>query len=188
MNYSLFISCPKGLEYLLEEELRALGLIISKVNPQGVYGEANLRVLYQLCLWSRLANRVQLILFSGYAANEASIRQLCTQFDWPSVFSHDKSIAVEFHGASEHIRNTMFGAQVVKDGIVDHFRNLKGLRPTVDKENPQIRIHSYLKNNYLTVSLDLTGYSLHQRGYRLYGFQVSQFGNTGIKQRSIFEP
>ncbi|MCW8387364.1 bifunctional 23S rRNA (guanine(2069)-N(7))-methyltransferase RlmK/23S rRNA (guanine(2445)-N(2))-methyltransferase RlmL [Fluoribacter dumoffii] len=166
MNYSLFISCPRGLEYLLEEELKALGLMVTRVNPQGVYGEANLLTLYKLCLWSRIANRVQLILFSGYAGNEQALHQLCTQFHWQTVFSQDKTIAIEFHGSSEQIRNTMFGAQVVKDGIVDHFRRLNHSRPSVDKENPQILIHAYLKNDVVTVSFDLTGYSLHQRGYR----------------------
>lgn len=167
MNYSLFVSCPKGLEYVLEEELRHLGLIVARVSPQGVYGEATLTVLYQLCLWSRIANRIQLILFSGHVINEQALHKLCTEFHWQTVFSHDKTIAIEFHGASEQIRNTMFGAQVVKDGIVDHFRRLNGTRPSVDKENPQIRIHAHLKNDKLTVSFDLTGYSLHQRGYRV---------------------
>lgn len=166
MSYSLFISCPRGLEYLLEEEVRQLGLKVTRVSPQGVYGEASLAVIYQLCLWSRLANRVQLVLFSGHTINEQAIHQLCMEFHWQTVFTHDKTIAIEFHGASEQIRNTMYGAQVVKDGIVDHFRRLNGSRPSVDKEKPQIRIHAHLKNDILTVSFDVAGYSLHQRGYR----------------------
>lgn len=166
MNYSLFLSCPRGLEYLLEEEVKALGLNVSRVSPQGVYGEATLATIYQLCLWSRIANRVQLILFNGYAANERVLHQVCTEFHWQTVFSADKTLAIEFHGSSEHIRNTMYGAQVVKDAIVDHFRRLNGSRPSIDKENPQILIHAYLKNEEITVSFDLTGYSLHQRGYR----------------------
>ena len=166
MNYSLYVSCPKGLEYLLEEELRVLGLNITKVSPQGVYGEASLHVLYQLCIWSRIANRVQLILFSGYADNEQALHQLCMNYHWQTVFSVDKTLAIEFHGTTEQIRNTMFGAQVVKDAIVDHFRKLNDTRPTIDKDHPQILIHAHMKNSFLTVSLDLMGYSLHQRGYR----------------------
>lgn len=166
MNYSLFVSCPKGLEYLLEEELKALGLIIGRVSPQGVYGEASIATLYQICLWSRIANRIQLILFSGNVDDEQHLHQLCMDFHWQTVFSPDKSIAIEFHGSSEHIRNTMYGAQVVKDGIVDHFRKLNGSRPSVDKAHPEALIHAYLKNGVLTVSFDLVGYSLHQRGYR----------------------
>ncbi len=176
MNYSLFISCPRGLEYVLEEELKSLGFHSHRVSPQGVYGEATLPVLYQLCLWSRVANRIQLVLFNGHAANEQALHQLCTNYHWQTVFTHDKTIAIEFHGASEQIRNTMYGAQVVKDGIVDHFRRLNGSRPNVDKEKPQIRIHAHLKNEMLTVSFDLTGYSLHQRGYR------SQAGMAPIKE------
>lgn len=167
MNYSIFASCPKGLEYLLEDELKALGLHSTRVSPQGVYGEAGLLEIYQFCLWSRIANRIQLVLFSGHVANEQILHQLCTQFPWQTVFTEDKTIAVEFHGSSEFIRNTMYGAQVVKDGIVDHFRRLNGSRPSIDKEKPQILIHAYLKNNVLTISFDLTGYSLHQRGYRV---------------------
>ncbi len=176
MNYSLFVSCPRGLEYLLEAEVKALGLAVTRVSPQGVYGEASLTVIYQICLWSRIANRVQLILFSGYGSTEQALHQLCTDFHWQTVFSPDKTLAIEFHGSSEHIRNTMFGGQVVKDGIVDHFRRLKGERPSVDKENPQILIHAYLKNDQITVSFDLTGYSLHQRGYR------TQSGKAPIKE------
>ncbi|MDR3502788.1 MAG: bifunctional 23S rRNA (guanine(2069)-N(7))-methyltransferase RlmK/23S rRNA (guanine(2445)-N(2))-methyltransferase RlmL [Legionella sp.] len=176
MNYSLFVSCPRGLEYLLEAEVKALGLAVTRVSPQGVYGEASLTVIYHLCLWSRLANRVQLILFSGYGSTEQALHQLCTDFHWQTVFSPDKTLAIEFHGSSEHIRNTMFGGQVVKDGIVDHFRRLNGERPSIDKEKPQILIHAYLKNDEITVSFDLTGYSLHQRGYR------TQSGKAPIKE------
>jgi len=166
MIFSLFISCPRGMEYLLEEELKALGLHVNRVSPQGVYGDANLAVTYQLCIWSRLANRIQLILFSGEAHNEQTLYQLCHQFPWQTVFAADKTLAIEFHGSSEHIRNTMYGAQVVKDAVVDHFRNLQGERPTIAREHPQVLLHAHLKHDTLTVSLDLIGYSLHQRGYR----------------------
>lgn len=166
MRFSLFVSCPKGLEYLLEDELRALGLRITRVSPQGVYGEGDLALIYHLCLWSRLANRVQLILLTGDVLNQTTLYKLCHRFAWETVFSSDKTLGVEFHGESSEIRNSMFGAQVVKDAIVDYFRELDGQRPTIDRENPQIRLHAYLKNDKLTLSLDLTGFSMHQRGYR----------------------
>lgn len=176
MIFSLFVSCPKGLEYLLEEELKSLGLHVTRVSPQGVYGEGNLAIVYHLCLWSRLANRVQLILFSGQVYNQQTLYQLCHDYPWQTVFSADKSLAIEFHGSSSQIRNTMFGAQVVKDGIVDHCRALHGIRPIIDRDKPQIRLHAYLKNETLTVSFDLTGYSMHQRGYR------KQTGEAPIKE------
>lgn len=165
--FSLFISCPKGLEYLLEDEVKSLGLEVTRVSPQGVYGEATLSVIYQLCLWSRLANRVQLILFSGEAPDQQAIYQLCFAYDWQQVFQVHHTLAIEFHGTSTTIRNSMFGAQVVKDAISDYFRERTNDRPTIDRQTPQILLHAHLKQDTLTVSFDLTGYSLHQRGYRL---------------------
>ncbi len=167
MMFSLFVSCPKGLEYLLEEEVKDIGLRVTRVNPQGVYGEGDLATAYRLCIWSRLANRVQLILLKDEATNQEDIYKLCRHFPWETVFSTDKTLTIEFHGASPDIRNTMFGAQIVKDGIVDQCRELYGTRPVIERDTPQIRLHAYLKNNELTVSFDLSGYSLHQRGYRI---------------------
>lgn len=167
MNFSLFVSCPKGLEYLLETELSSLGLQVTNVSPQGVYGEATLKVIYQLCLWSRLANRIQIILFNGVVSHQQALYQLCHTFPWEQVFTPDKTLAIEFHGTTGAIRNEMFGAQVVKDAIVDYWREKQGIRPTIDRENPQIRLHAHLKHDQVTVSYDVSGYSLHQRGYRL---------------------
>ena len=176
MNYALFISCPRSLEYLLADELQIFGLKVDKVTPQGVFGEASLAVIYQIIVWSRLANRVHLVLFSGQAHNEQTLYNLCLQFPWQTVFQVDKTLAIEFHGTSAHLRNTMFGAQVIKDSIVDHFKKLQNARPQIDKANPDVLLHAHLKNDEVTVSLDLTGYSLHQRGYRL------QAGEAPIKE------
>lgn len=164
--FSLFVSCAKGLEYLLEEELCQLGLTPDRVSPQGVYAHCELAQIYRVCLWTRLANRVQLIVCEGPGDDREALYQLSAQFAWDSLFSVDKTLAIEFHGESEHIRNTLFGAQVVKDAIVDYFQQKLATRPSIAREKPDIKLHAYLKNAYITLSLDLTGYSLHQRGYR----------------------
>lgn len=167
MMFSLFISCSKGLEYLLADEMTALALSVTAISPQGVYVEASLERLYRICLWSRLASRVQLILFKGEVTDVASLYTCCHAFAWRSLFDPQHTLAIEFHGHSPAIRHSVFGAQVIKDAIVDYFRHHDGVRPTIDKTHPDIRLHAYLKHQTLTVSLDVTGYSLHQRGYRL---------------------
>jgi 23S rRNA (guanine2445-N2)-methyltransferase / 23S rRNA (guanine2069-N7)-methyltransferase len=166
MLFPIFVSCPKGLENLLMIELQALGLQNAKNSPQGVHGDASMSCIYQIALWSRLANRIHLILFTGQAYNSQMLYQSCEQFAWQTVFQGHHSLKVQFHGTSQQLRNEMYSAQVVKDAIVDHFRKLSGTRPTVDKQDAQIQIHAYLKHDKVTVSLDLVGYSLHQRGYR----------------------
>ncbi len=176
MKFSVFVSCPKGIEYLLQDEMKSLGLDVTRVSPQGVYGDASLSTIYTICLWSRLANRVHLILFRGPVSDSDMLYHLCHGFAWETVFGADKTLAIEFHGSSPCIRNTMFGAQRIKDALVDYFRTKTGERPVIDRQNPQIRLQAHLRNDELTVSFDMTGYSLHQRGYRL------EAGSAPIKE------
>ena len=167
MIFPVFVSSPKGLEYLLEDELKSLGFVVSRVSPQGVYGDVDLPMIYRVCLWSRLANRVHLILFSGPAHDKHALYELCRAFSWDTLCSVDNTLAVMFHGQSLAFRHSLFGAQVIKDAIVDSFRAQTGSRPMVDRLTPHLSFHAYLKHDTVMVSLDVTGYSLHQRGYRL---------------------
>ncbi len=167
MTYSLFISTAKGMEYLLQDELQSLGLAVSRVSPRGVYGSGDLALIYTLCLWSRLASRVYVILIEADITNQAMLYEHCKAYPWQSVFDVQRSIAIDFTGNSADIRNTMYGAQVVKDGIVDHFQRQQQRRPTVNRAEPDIRLHAYLHKERITISLDMTGYGMHQRGYRL---------------------
>lgn len=165
LSYPIFVSCPKGLENLLMLELQELGLNNAKNSPQGVTGDASLDCIYQIALWSRLANRLHLVLFSGPAKNNQALYQTCQAFAWQSVFSDQCAFKVQFHGTSDALRNEMYNAQVVKDAIVDHFRHHTGHRPNVEKD-ADIHVVAYLKYEQVTISLDLLGYSMHQRSYR----------------------
>jgi 23S rRNA (guanine2445-N2)-methyltransferase / 23S rRNA (guanine2069-N7)-methyltransferase len=155
------------MEYLLENELRGLSFAVSHVNPQGVYGEATLEMIYRVCLWSRLASRVQLIITQGPAANRHELYTTCVGVDWQTFFNVTHSLAVVFHGESEAFRHSLFGAQVVKDAVVDYFREKTQARPNIERVRPDVLLHAHLKHDTITLSMDLIGYSLHQRGYRL---------------------
>ena len=101
------INIRKRPEDLLEEELSSLGVTVDRVSPLGVFAQVDLRLMYHLCLWSRLANRILLPLFKGEVNDVAALSQLCAQFDWSSVFSVDRSIAIDYYGESRFVKNTM---------------------------------------------------------------------------------
>jgi 23S rRNA (guanine2445-N2)-methyltransferase / 23S rRNA (guanine2069-N7)-methyltransferase len=54
----------------------------------------------------------------------------------------------------------------VKDAIVDQLRDATGARPDVDIRSPDIRINVFLDRDRASVAIDLSGQSLHRRGYR----------------------
>jgi 23S rRNA (guanine2445-N2)-methyltransferase / 23S rRNA (guanine2069-N7)-methyltransferase len=166
-RYELFLTCPKGLEGLLLEEASQLGLEEAREQTSAIRGEADLESAYRLCLWSRLANRVLLVLGRFAVQDAESLYQGVLAVDWFEHLEPGGSLAVEFSGHGSGIDNTHFGALKVKDAIVDKLRQADGTRPSIDKLNPDLRVHLRLERGEAILSLDLSGHSLHQRGYRL---------------------
>jgi 23S rRNA (guanine2445-N2)-methyltransferase / 23S rRNA (guanine2069-N7)-methyltransferase len=91
---------------------------------------------------------------------------------WENHLSPDGTLAVDFQSdANPAFRNTMFGAQKVKDAVVDRLRDRFGRRPSVDAAAPDVRINARVRSGAVTISLDLSGEALHRRGYREAGVQ-----------------
>ncbi|BCG23570.1 ribosomal RNA large subunit methyltransferase K/L [Pseudomonas tohonis] len=165
--FELFLTCPKSLEGLLLDEATGLGLAEAREQVAAIRGRGDLETAYRLCLWSRLANRVLLVLKRFPVQNADDLYQGVLEVDWHDHLSPTGSLAVEFSGHGSGIDNTHFGALKVKDAIVDKLRTANGERPSIDKVSPDLRIHLRLEKGEAILSLDLAGHSLHQRGYRL---------------------
>lgn len=161
-----FVTCPKGVEYLLEDELRTFGLEPLRNAPAGVWAEGTLEGGYRACLWSRLANRVILHIDEVDATNGDRLYDGVVHLDWQQHIPVSGSFRVTFLGQNEAIRNTQFGAQRVKDGIVDRFRSSGGKRPSSDAKTPDVIVSARLNRGRLSLGIDLSGHSLHMRGYR----------------------
>ncbi|SEK92284.1 bifunctional 23S rRNA (guanine(2069)-N(7))-methyltransferase RlmK/23S rRNA (guanine(2445)-N(2))-methyltransferase RlmL [Halomonas daqiaonensis] len=160
-------TCPRGLELLLADELAALGAVPGKTTVAGVHLRASLEGAYRICLWSRLANRLVLCLAQeeGIETPE-SLRAASAAIDWRLHLESGATLAVDFHGRSEAIRHTRFGAQTVKDGVVDRLHAEGRPRPDVDTDQPDLRLYAHLHRGRLILGVDLSGDSLHRRGYR----------------------
>ena len=171
-----FATCPKGVEPLLLEELRGLGAASVKETVGGVHATGDLAFAYKACLWSRLASRILMPLSrfpltggSGPHAGSEALYVGAHAIDWPHLFDARNSFAIEVAGRSQIVTHTHYAALKVKDAVADRFRAAVGKRPDVDAEAPDIRIHLHLDGENATLSLDLAGESLHQRGYRQRG-------------------
>ncbi len=170
--YNLFVTAPKGIVSVLKEELASFGIFNLKETPGGIFFEGNLTQAYQICLWSRLANKVLLELKTFKAENEQELYQNAYTFEWDQHFSPEQTLAIDFVSTKGVIKHTKFGALRVKDAIVDFFNEKFEKRPSIQLVRPDIRLNVYNKYNNFTVYLDLAGESLHRRGYRLEGSQA----------------
>jgi len=166
-SLQLYATAPKALEGILANELRGLGAAEVNEKMAGVSFQGDLALAYRVCLWSRVANRVFLALDSFPVRSQQDLYAGVQRTDWSRHLSADASLAVSFNAKnSPAIKHTHFGAQKVKDAIVDQLRAKFGLRPSVDTERPAIRVNIYLHNDVAQLSLDLSGDSLHKRGFR----------------------
>jgi 23S rRNA (guanine2445-N2)-methyltransferase / 23S rRNA (guanine2069-N7)-methyltransferase len=164
-----FATAAKGLEPLVADELRALGAQEVKEARGGASFEGAPADAYRACLWLRTANRVLMPVARFEAPDAEALYAAVRKMPWEQDVSPDGTLAVDFSGTSETLTNTQFGAQKVKDAIVDRFRELTGRRPDVDRLRPDLLVNVHLYRGLATVSIDLSGDSLHMRGYREAG-------------------
>ena len=169
-KFKLFVTGHKGFETLLFRELRTLlegsDAILEK-RYGGVEIAAGLDVIYRLCLHSRLANRVFCELARARVEDEAQLYQAVSAIDWSQHVDAEGSLAVSATLSGSKLTHSHFVALRVKDAIVDQFRERSGSRPSVEKNQPDIQVHVNIHQDQASISLDLSGDSLHRRGYRL---------------------
>lgn len=158
-----------GEEMLAREVSELLGSernIETRVKPGQVSFNARLEDAYTLCLKSRLANRVLLVLAKGKAENADDLYALAYGVDWPMVFSSDTTFSIHAKGTNKQLKNTQFIAQKVKDAVSDAFVDNGERRPFVDKSEPQIAFQVRIHRDFAHICLDLSLKSLHLRSYR----------------------
>ena len=162
-----FATCPKGLEYLLVDELKALGAVDVREALAGVHFSGGLDAGYRACLWSRLASRVLMPIAEFPVTDGDALYQGALGIDWDEHFGAESTFAVDAVGSTHGITHTQFAALRVKDAIVDQFRERSGERPNVDTDEPSVRVNLVLRKGQAILSIDFAGAPLHQRGYRL---------------------
>ncbi len=166
MPHEYFATCPKGTAELLAAEIAEFGGTSLKTRVGGVAFVGDLEVAYRACLWSRVANRIFLILAHFPAADEAALYLGVSAIDWTAHLRIDGTLAVDASTNRSQLTHSQYIAQRTKDAIVDQLRDAQGLRPNVDTHNPDVRINVYVDRDVAQVALDLASESLHRRGYR----------------------
>lgn len=177
-----FITVGKGMEELLAKEIaEILGLEESQIPSEkrrlqrsngGVYLKGTTHDAYKICLWSSVAIRVLLPLKTFEAPNPEKLYGGIKSIRWSDHLTARETLAIDFATKDSQIDHSHFGALKVKDAICDQLRSVQGARPSVDRKNPDIRVNVYLNRDQATVSLDLSGDSLHRRFYREEGTQT----------------
>ena len=167
-NYKFTVTVARGMLPLLAKELAEMNIKETKEEQGNIRFMGSMSDAYRVCLWSRVAIRVLMPIAHFSATTTDELYQAIVDLPWEQhIDAKDSTLAVDFNSFRSKIRHTQYGAQRVKDGIVDRFREQTGERPSIDLYQPDLRINVYVKHNQAIVSIDLSGESLHKRGYRV---------------------
>lgn len=164
--HRLYVTAPAGTADLMADELVACGATELKVQRGGVACVGSLETAYRACLWSRVANRVLLAVADFAAPTPDALYAGAREVDWREHLGLDDTLAVDCTSSRSAITHTQFASQRVKDAIVDQFRERAGSRPSVDLAAPDVRVNLHVDRDVATLAIDLSGDSLHRRGYR----------------------
>ncbi len=161
-----FASCGKGLEYLLADELVALGCTRATAAMAGANVEGSALDAQRAVLWSRLASRVLWPIAEFDCPDEHALYAGVAAIDWPQHLGAGDTVAVDAHVSGDAITHARYAAQRVKDAVVDVMRARTGSRPDVDVEAPDLRLNLVVRKGRAIVSIDLGGGPMHRRGWR----------------------
>ncbi len=163
---NLFATHPLGFSDLVEQELLGCGAQITARTTAGIAfsGIARMRVSRVSVEPRRESDPAADRYVRRAGTGCAVLRHQRT--NWLDHLEPDCSIAVDFTTTHSQINHSLYGAQRVKDAIVDQMRDATGVRPNVDIQSPDVRINVHLERDRASVSIDLSGESLHRRGYR----------------------
>ncbi len=166
-SFKIIVTTLKGLEGVLEREIRALGVRRTRrlIRAVELYGDKAL--LYELNL--RLSTALRILKPVAHLRNLKSVAAIYNkvyELPWEQWFFSRKSMYFHVSGELNTVPHTHFVSQKVKDAIADRFRERFGHRPDVRKENAEMRINLHLFRDQMTVSLDSSGEPLFKRGYR----------------------
>lgn len=161
-----FVACAKGLEYLLVDELLAMGATRATAATAGANVEGVDALAYRAAMFSRLASRVLWPLAEFDCENEADLYQGVHEIDWSAHVAPEGTLAVDAHVSGPTLTHERFAAQRIKDAVVDRIRASHGVRPSVDVDAPDLRLNFALRKGRGFLSVDLGGGALHRRGWR----------------------
>lgn len=164
----LFVSCPGGVEPLLEEELHRIlprGRIHAMRGGCSVQGTAE--DVMQINLESRLAQRVLIELIEGGYRHEDDLYVLARRVDWDRWIGPQHTIRVDTTAQRSPLRSLNFATLRIKDAICDTLRDATGERPSVDTRTPDLPVVLHLGEDRAALYVDTSGEPLFKRGWRV---------------------
>ena len=155
-----------GLEKVLSEELVSLGADDVQTANRAVLFKGDFSLLYRVNYCVRTALSVLMPINEFRIRSKDDLYKAGLKIEWDRFMDPDDTFSIVPVVNSPLFGHTGYAGLILKDSIVDFFRNKAGRRPSVDSNDPTILINLHISNDLVTISLDSSVIPLFKRGYR----------------------
>lgn len=165
-SYQLVTKTAAGLEEVLAAEIKALGAKNVRVLHRAVLCEGNKELMYRINYTVRTALKVLKPFKTFFAKNEDQLYKQAQEIHWFELLTTDQTFAIDAVVSGNFFTHSQYAALRLKDAIVDQFRDVYGIRPSINTLSPDLRINLHIRQDKVQILFDSSGESLHKRGYR----------------------
>ncbi len=165
-EFKIIAKTFQGLEEVLAKELINLGANNVEIGRRMVAFTGDQEMLYKANFCLRTAVKILKPILTFKANDADEVYEEVKKLDWEKYMDCTSTFLVDSVIFSDNFRHSKFVAYRVKDAIADYWRDKTGDRPNVGISNPDIRVNIHIAEDEVTLSLDSSGESLHQRGYK----------------------
>ncbi len=165
-RHVFFLSTARNLEKLLVQELKDLGISGATAQGLGVEAQMTQEEVYRAVYGSRLASRVLRPIANFTCHDPDELYAEAYKWNWAAILKPEQTLKVTASVWDSGITHSQYAALKLKDAVVDALRDQHGIRPSVDRETPDICLDLFLRKDKATVSLYYSDGIMHRRGYR----------------------
>lgn len=165
-TFAMVAKTFEGLEPVLRDELISLGAENVEMGRRMVSFDGDLELMYKANLCLRTALRILKPIEKFTAHDPDELYDIVRDIPWENYMTPQTTFAIDATVNSSEFNHSRFATYRVKDGIVDHFRDLAGERPSIRVTDPDLLFNVHVDGDRVTISLDSSGEPLSKRGYR----------------------
>ena len=166
MKDSLFVTCARGLEDILAEELENFLQTQPILDKGGVHVNGSLKEIYQINLLTRIGMHVLKPILELKSTSIDQLYDIVKSFNWSKTITKNDTFSIRTRVNSTFFKNSNIVTLKIKDAIVDRIRQETQARPSIDKNNPTYQLFVNVRQNHVKIYLNTSGEPLYKRGYR----------------------
>lgn len=168
MNMLMVAPCLMGVEGLVADELKLMGAENVSAQNARVFFEGDETILARANIWTRCAERIQIVLDTFNALTFEELFQGVKSLPWSEFIGSKDTFPVKGFSLNSSLYSVPDCQKIIKKAVVESLKEDYGVT-WFEETGPVHQIQFSIIKDEVTIMLDTSGAGLHKRGYRPQG-------------------